>query len=177
MQTLESLRRDLKSFEEQISVDEEKLEKLYEETKFFKNLYDAGRRCYAFDDMNHSDLNFLEKHKITPENYQRIKILIDDNNAEITDNEKSLQEKRVKLKDVSSTLTMMEKVANGTYIRSLIDEETHRRQTNTIPNGVKAADGSNLAKVEAIGLKIAETNNPKPTESVVQKQPYKPKTR
>jgi len=50
----------------------------------------------------------------------------------------------------------MEKIANGTYMNFLVDDEMQRRQTGYIGNGIKLADGSDSARIVDIGKKVLE---------------------
>ena len=85
-------------------------------------------------------------------------------NQTVADIKAALQEDRAKLKDVSDTLTLMEKVLSGTYVQSIIDEEMQRRQSGSLGNGLKLADGTNSEKINKISMKFLTSENPKLAE-------------
>jgi len=137
---LSTLKNEFVSLEESVSDKEQKIATLKNEFKFFSDLHKAGVRCFEKGEKSESDLAFLAKHKITEESYQRITQLISNNESEIAEIENLLSPEREKLKDVSDTLSAMEKVVGGTYVQSLIDAEKERRQSDLIPNGLKRAE-------------------------------------
>jgi hypothetical protein len=145
--SLETLRNSFKSLEESVAEKEKNINELKTELNFFNELYEKSKLC--FDNPNGSKISTFEKeqalkllteHRITSENFRRIEKLIAQNEKEITETGKSLSEEREKLKDLSETLDVLEKIAGGTYVQSLIDAEKNRRQSEIIPNGLKRAD-------------------------------------
>ena len=138
--TLESLRNEFANLEKSVSVNEDKLEKLNTELEVFENLYHTGVRCFENGENNLKDIQLLTKHKITSENYGRVQKLINENKSDIEKLEISISSEREKLKNASDTLTVIEKIAGGTFVQSLVDDEKHRQQTKYIQNGLKRAD-------------------------------------
>ena len=82
----------------------------------------------------------MDENKITPENYRRLELLINENKAEIADIEKSLSVERKKFKSVSDTLNTAEKIAAGTYVQSLMASEKEKQQTKWVQNGLKRVE-------------------------------------
>jgi hypothetical protein len=78
--------------------------------------------------------------------------------------EQSLATERVNFKETSELLTTMEKVVAGTFVQSLINDESHRRQTKYVNNGLKSADISmvELSRMNKKALEIIEVHEAKP---------------
>jgi len=174
--TLDSLRNKFAMLEKSVIEKRERISALKTESKFFDKLHNAAIGCFVFESRNLKDRELLKEYEVTSENYERIPELITANEFEIGELEKSLSEDRAVLKDTSDTLTLLEKVVNGTYLQTLIEEEKERRQANYIGTGFKLADGSNAARVEAIGAKLLDSGNPMFVEPTAQVQPP-PRTR
>ena len=139
-ETMASLRNEFAMLEKSVAEKESKIATLKTELDLFRDLYNRGEKCFKFMSEDESDLAFLAKHKVKAENYERITQLIDSNESELAELEKSLPIERVRLRDVSDTLTAFEKIAAGTYVQSVANEEKHRQQSEYIRNGVKRSD-------------------------------------
>jgi hypothetical protein len=136
-----SLQNDFAVLENVVTENENKIVKLKSELKFFTELYKAGERCFASENVgSYKDLAFLNENKITAENYRRIEKLIIDSQFEIADLEKSLLPERENLKNAADILATCEKISGGTYVQTLIEEERERRQSKLLKmNGIKPA--------------------------------------
>ena len=135
-----SLRNEFAALEKSVAEKESKVLALKTELDLFRDLYNKGEKCFKFMGEDESDLSFLAKHKVKADNYERITQLIDANESELAVLEKSLPTERVKLRDVSDTLTAFEKIVAGTYVQSVANEEKHRQQSEYLHNGVKRSD-------------------------------------
>ena len=138
--TLTNLRNKFAGLEKSVAEKEAKLIALKSELDLIRDLYKRGERCFKFYSEDEKDLAFLAEHKVNAENYGRILKLITANEAEIAELEKNLPEERGRLKEAADTLTVMEKVAGGVYVQSLIDDEQNRTQSVYVKNGLKRAD-------------------------------------
>jgi hypothetical protein len=74
--------------------------------------------------------------------------------SSIPEIETALAGERQRLKEISDTLTLAEKVMGGTYVQSLVNEEKQRLQSEFIPNGLKSADCDN-SRLEELSYKVA----------------------
>jgi hypothetical protein len=139
--TLTTLRNEFATLEKSVAEKESQLAELKKGVDIFRDLYNRGERCFKYHNQNETDLMYLAKNNVTAENYHLILELIPETESEIAELERSLPEERSKLKDTADTLSLMEKVAGGTFVQGIIDEEKHRRQTH-IKSGLKDAEGS-----------------------------------
>jgi len=138
--SLASLRNEFAEFEKAVAERVEQVAILKSELSLFRDLHKRAERCFKYHSMDEWDLAVLAEHQVTAENYQQISNLIISNENEIAEIESALPELRRDLQSASDTLALAEKVAGGTWVQSLIDEEKWRAQTKFIPNGFIAAD-------------------------------------
>jgi hypothetical protein len=138
--TLESIRNEFAVLEKSVAEKEKQVDVLKSELDLFRDLYKRAERCFKYHSIDEQDLAVLAEHQVSAENYQRITQLVIDNESEIVEIESALPELRRDLQSASKTLTLAEKVAGGTWVQSLIDEEKHRAQADFIPNGFIATD-------------------------------------
>jgi hypothetical protein len=152
--TLETLRKDFIGLEYNISRLEQELKPL-EDSALGSRLYNIGYNYFTYGRGSNEELMLLVKHGINTNrngqdpntvSYKRVPEQIEQMKSEI---EQSLSEVRVKFKDISETLTTMERVVNGTFIKSLVEQESHRRQSKYVQNGLKPADVSQPEPVQA----------------------------
>ena len=135
--TLTTLRNEFAALEKSVAEKEARLLELKKELALYRDLYNRGERCFKFMSESESDLSVLAEHRITTDNYERIMELVVEDESEIAALEQSLPDERRRLRDTADTLVVFEKIASGTYVQSLIDDEKQRRQPEYIANGTK----------------------------------------
>ena len=134
------MRNEFVRLEKIVSDKEGQISFLKNELELFHKLYNHGERYFKYGDSNGIDFKALEDYKVDGKTYHKIPKLIDGNEKEIAELEKSLPEERQKLKNTSDILTAFEKIESGTFVQSLIEDEKNRRQSNSLMNGLKRAD-------------------------------------
>ena len=167
---MEGLRSDIERLEKPVAEKEDKIAVLESELADFNKLYKAAVLIYEKNDYNPTAKKLLADFDVTAQSYRRIPELIRDNNSEIAEIEQSLLPERTKLKSLSDELTLLEKVASGTYMDMLVKDESKCRQTEHIGNGVKLADGSDSERVEKAAAKMLGIE-----QTVPQPPPPRPK--
>jgi hypothetical protein len=139
--TIVSLRNEFAALEKSVAEKESKVATLKTELKLFRDLHSRGERCFKYMHEDESDLAFLAKHKVTAENYEKIMELVVANESEIAALESALHDERVKLRECSDTLTAFEKIAAGTYVQRLVNEERPKQQAEFyVANGARRVD-------------------------------------
>jgi hypothetical protein len=137
--TLASLRNEFGELEKSVTDKVDKIALLKSELDFFRDLHNRGERCFGRGSLDERNLAVLAENEVTAENYHRILKVIAANESEIAEIESALPDERAKLKSASDTLALAEKVAEATWVQSLIDEEKRRTQSEFIPNGAMSA--------------------------------------
>jgi hypothetical protein len=176
--SLETLRKDFIGLEYNISRLEQEL-KPFEDSTLASRLYNIGYNYFTYCRGSNDELMLLVKHGINTNrhgqdsntvSYKQASERIEQMKAE---KEQSLSAVRAELKEVTETLSVLEKVVSGTWIQSLIHEEKQRRQSDTINNGIKSADASSfeLERMEEIAWKVKQEYEAKQAEQV-QPQTY-----
>jgi hypothetical protein len=184
--TLSSLRKDFIGLEYNISRFEQEL-KPFEDSTLASRLYQIGYNHFNYRPASNDDLRLLIKHGIDIDrndtrlpsetlkdsmfvSYKYASERVEQMKSEI---EQSLSESREKLKDTSETLSLLEKVVSGTYNYSLVTNESNRRQSDYINNGLKSANASSLESehMEKAAWKViqeqkAKQSEPEPTKPV-----------
>ena len=175
--TLTSLRQDLMLLENSIAQKEERISVLKQELAFNETLYEKAVNWYSGRARNQADLAILEKHKLTMDDYGRLKNVIEVRQSSIADLEETLSADRAKLTDTLDTLNSFEKIMSTTYVDALVQSEYERRQAARIGNGLKSADASmnDNFRVGAIAERVVEVaeKRVKKVEETVEYQPPK----
>ena len=177
--TLTSLRQDLRLLENSIAQKEERISSLKEDLQFNEALYEKAVNWYSGRARNQADLAILEKHKLTMNDYGRLKNDIEVRQSSIADLEEILSADRAKLADTLDTLNSFERIMSMTYVDALVQAEHERRQAARIGNGLKSADASmdDNFRVGAIAERVVEAIERRAEKSEEVEQEYTPKLR
>ena len=149
--TLTSLRNHFTAAEELVTKQENLLARLNADTTLPQRLYDVGFNYFNYGNATDNEKELLKNFKITVSNYKQSAEVVAERIATI---EKTLAGNREKLRESSDTLTLAEKVAGGTFVQSLIDDDQNRRLSPVVPNGIKSADGDNTKIEEVIRIVV-----------------------
>ena len=137
--TLDKARNEFVTLENLITEKEAKIDKLKKELAKFYDLQNKAVLCYENSDSSRgreSALQVLTERRITADNYYKIKEqLIFPNEKEIAEIEQSLNADRAKIKKSAATFEALERIAGGTYVQHLVDDERKRRQGQSV-NGI-----------------------------------------
>ena len=137
--TLDNARNEFTALESSIAEHEAELDRLKAELKNF--YYLQGKAVLCFENSvsspeRESAMEIMNRRNITADNYHKIKDeLIFSNEKEIAEIEQLLAADRAKIKESAATLEALERIAGGTYVQHLVDEERSRRQGQSV-NGI-----------------------------------------
>ena len=141
--TIDKAKNEFTAVENIIAEKENKIGGLKSELIKFYDLQSKAVLCFENSVISKSSpereaaLHVLTERRITADNYYRIKEqLIIPNEKEIAEIERSLNADRAKIKESAATLEALERIAGGTYVQHLVDEEKNRRQGQSV-NGIK----------------------------------------
>lgn len=145
--TLESLRKEFAEKEKRAA---EKTDALLQIKEGLKCYYDMREKLEVLFEGRHSDIYSAEQAKsvlkefpsVTENNWKNVyKLIEDEENAMRKTNAESEQAQK-ELREAAELVTAMERIANGSYVQSLIADENDRRNSDFIPNGTIYGSGA-----------------------------------